>query len=172
MSNYPQLSYCIVRTLFRTAIARRFLAALLPMPSLASSSARSFSHHSAQLLRVAVADVMILLLFHLDSMGSLECEGYWIAQSTWGILLFLFHTLGSPCSSFCTCSLCRGPVVLPASLVEIDWSYHCLSVSSSLFEPRTFSSLAGASCFYTYTHALYGYFAVITLVLLQNFAGK
>ena len=36
------LSHCFVKALFRTDIARRFLAALLPMPALASSSARSF----------------------------------------------------------------------------------------------------------------------------------
>ena len=38
----PPLSHCIVRALFRTAIVWRFLAALLPMPFLASSSALSF----------------------------------------------------------------------------------------------------------------------------------
>ena len=35
------LSHCFLRALFRTAIARRLLAALLAMPALASSSARS-----------------------------------------------------------------------------------------------------------------------------------
>ena len=40
------------------------------------------SDHSAQLLRFAIADVMILLLFHFDSLWRLECEGYSIAQST------------------------------------------------------------------------------------------
>ena len=39
---------------------------------------------------------------------------------------------------------CQSPVVQPASFVEIDLSYHCLTVFTSLFEPRTFSSLAGA----------------------------
>ena len=42
------------------------------------------SDHSAQLLCVAIADVTvtILLLFHFDSLGRLQCEGYRIAQST------------------------------------------------------------------------------------------
>ena len=36
------------------------------------------SDHSTQLLRIAIADVTvtILLLFHFDSLGRLECEGY------------------------------------------------------------------------------------------------
>ena len=44
--------------------------------------------HRAQLRRVAVAEVTILLLFHVDSLGSLECEGYRIAECTCGMLLF------------------------------------------------------------------------------------
>ena len=42
------------------------------------------SDHSEQLLCVAIADVTvtILLLFHFDSLGRLQCEGYRIAQST------------------------------------------------------------------------------------------
>ena len=49
----PQLSHCFVTALFRTAIVWRFLAALLPIPALASSSARSFliTVHSCFTLR-------------------------------------------------------------------------------------------------------------------------
>ena len=38
------------------------------------------SGHSAQLLRFAVADFMILLLFHFHSRKRLECQGYQTAQ--------------------------------------------------------------------------------------------
>ena len=51
-SNYVYFSTIV----FRTAMARRFLAALLLL-----------SDRCAQLLRVAVADVTILLLVHFDS---------------------------------------------------------------------------------------------------------
>ena len=72
----PPWSHCFARALFRTAIAPpdsivghansgQFLGSLL-------------SDHSTQLLRIAIADVTvtILLLFHFDSLGRLECEGY------------------------------------------------------------------------------------------------
>ena len=48
----PPWFHSFVRTLFRTAIVRRFLAAFLPMSALASSSGQFLgSLHSAQLLR-------------------------------------------------------------------------------------------------------------------------
>ena len=54
--------------------------AALPGSIVAHASSGQFlclllADHGARLLRVAVADVMILLLFHFNSLGSLECEG-------------------------------------------------------------------------------------------------
>ena len=124
------------------------------------------------------------------------------------ILLFLFITLGSPCSSFFTFSLCRDRndlffFVFVVELLERGFASGYsnrqlfsqllwlklidpfpgpfLSVSSSLFEPRTFSSLAGAFlhlytctlqllCSY-YTFAVHLYFAV-TLSFLYFYCGR
>ena len=42
----------------------------------------SLLSHSAQLFCIAVVNFTILLLFHFDGLGRLECEGYIMAQST------------------------------------------------------------------------------------------
>ena len=63
MQASPPLSHCFSRALsvLRTAVARRFLAPLLPMPALASSSARSFliTAHSCFASRSPVSFISI-----------------------------------------------------------------------------------------------------------------
>ena len=55
--------------------------------------------------------------------GTLECKGFLIAQSTsmWGILLFLLRTFGSPSSCLVACSLCRDSDDLSSD------SFQCLT---------------------------------------------
>ena len=165
----PLLFHCFVRVLFRTAIALHYLAAMLrqccpcqlwPVPQLAPS----WSQRTAASPRRSCGchHVINLLLFHLDDLRRLECEGSRIAQSTLRTLLFLFSTFSSPSSLSVACSLCRdsedlfffdlvvellesrrSSVALQTAMpfasssarfffLEIDWSYYHLSVSSSL----------------------------------------
>ena len=110
---FPLWSHCSVRAHFRTAIVRASWQHCCPCQFFCSL----LSDHSAQLLRIAVADVnhvMILLLFHFDILGSLECKGYIILlcnsttwPCTWWMLLCLFSTSAHlaakfPSSSFFT----------------------------------------------------------------------
>ena len=95
----PPWSHCFVKALFRT-IVRRFLASLLPMPALCQFLGSLLSDHRAQLLRVAVSDVMILLrrlAFPFWQPGTLGVQGYRIAQSTSvrDTVVFVQHT-GEP----------------------------------------------------------------------------
>ena len=53
-------------------------------------------------------DVPFMFNFNLDSPLRLQSDGYRTAERSRGKLMFLVSTLGSPCCSFITCSLCRN----------------------------------------------------------------
>ena len=73
----PPLSHCFARALFRTATARCLLDSIVGHANSGQFLGSLLSDHITELLRVAIADVTvtILLLFHFDSLGRLECEG-------------------------------------------------------------------------------------------------
>ena len=74
-----------VSSLRRVAFQHTHWAALLGSTAAHASSGHFLgsllSDRSAQLFCVAVADVMILLLFNFDGLRRLECAGYLIPQS-------------------------------------------------------------------------------------------
>ena len=90
------LSQCFVRASFRTAIARRCLAAMIAHESSGQFLGSLLSDQSTPLLHVTVAGVTILrlLLLNFNSRGSLECERYQIPPCTRAVVrdVFVQHT--------------------------------------------------------------------------------
>ena len=82
----------------------------------------------------------------------LERDGYRMAQSTWGILWFLYSTFGRPSCLFVACSLCRGSddsILFPRWLSHSSWFWCLLHRLHWLFSQQTLGigEYVGIGCY-------------------------